>query len=226
LIKLRKAQLAELDLLVKSQFIEMFGDPVRNPKGWEVRLLGELGNLKNGINYSQSDNGYSVRCLGVGDFGTLYEIRSTKSCTEISLSAKPAPDYLLKDNDIVFVRSNGNRALVGRSVEVFPGGDELTFSGFCIRFRKESPSFVTKYLNHALHLPGMRNSLLKDGRGANIQNVNQQMLSALMIPLPPLDLQNRFAGFVAQADKSKFAIQRAIDETQNLFDSLMSGYFE
>ena len=190
----------------------MFGDPVRNPKGWEVKRLGELGILKNGMNYSQNDNGFSVRCLGVGDFGSLYEIHGVATCSEISLSAKPATDYLLRNNDIVFVRSNGNRALVGRSVEVFPGKKELTFSGFCIRYRNEAPNLVTTYLNHALHLPSLRTALLKDGRGANIQNVNQQMLSALRIPLPPLVLQTRFADFVRQVDKSKFIIQRSVDK--------------
>lgn len=63
------------------------------------------------------------------------------------------------------------------------------------------------------------------GRGANIQNLNQQILATLNIPIPPMDLQEQFAAFVIQVDKSKVAIQKALDEAQVLFDSLMQKYF-
>ena len=63
------------------------------------------------------------------------------------------------------------------------------------------------------------------GRGANIQNLNQQILAALNIPTPPLELQERFTAFVEQIDKSKVVVQKALDEAQTLFDSLMQQYF-
>ena len=63
------------------------------------------------------------------------------------------------------------------------------------------------------------------GRGANIQNLNQQILSNLLIPVPPIELQNQFAGFVNQVNKSKVEIQQALEKTQLLFDSLMQQYF-
>ena len=63
------------------------------------------------------------------------------------------------------------------------------------------------------------------GRGANIQNLNQQILGTLVIPIPPLDLQNQFADFVHQVDKLKLQVQKSLDETQTLFDSLMQQYF-
>jgi len=213
-------------MLVKSQFIEIFGDPVTNPMGWDVKRLGECGNLKNGMNYRQQDTGYSVRCLGVGDFRDLYIIEDISSLSEIDLSVAPATDYRLRDGDIVFVRSNGNRELVGRSVEVFPKGEELAFSGFCIRYRNESAELLTVYINHAMHLPALRTALLNDGRGANIQNINQQMLASLEIPLPPLDLQNRFADFVRATDKSKAEMQRGLEKLELLYKSLMQGFFE
>jgi len=177
LIEKRKAQLEKLDLLVKSQFVEMFGNPVINPMRWEVRLLGELGELKNGINFNLQDKGYTIKCLGVGDFGSLYKIDDMDRIKEVSLSS----DYLLKNGDIVFVRSNGNRELVGRCIEIFPHSTKVTFSGFCIRYRNENENILTGFLNHVLHSKSMKSILLKDGRGANIQNINQQMLSALSI---------------------------------------------
>lgn len=184
-----------------------------NPMEWDVKPLGESGALKNGMNFSQHDSGYTIRCLGVGDFGDLYKIDDIGGISEINLSAKPSQEYFLQDGDIVFVRSNGNKALVGRSIEIYPHGEELTFSGFCIRYRNKNPGLTTRYLNHALHLPSMRLALLSDGRGANIQNMNQQTLSALKIPMPPLDLQNRFADFVKQADKSKFVALELVRNT-------------
>ena len=63
------------------------------------------------------------------------------------------------------------------------------------------------------------------GRGANIQNLNQQILSELKIPLPPLDLQNDFATFVQQIDKSKFAVQKSLEKAETLYKSLMQEYF-
>ena len=63
------------------------------------------------------------------------------------------------------------------------------------------------------------------GRGANIQNLNQQILGTLVIPVPPVELQNQFAAFVTEVDKSKVKVQKALDETQKLFDSLMQQYF-
>ena len=63
------------------------------------------------------------------------------------------------------------------------------------------------------------------GRGANIQNLNQQILGTLVIPVPPVELQNQFAAFVTEVNKSKVKVQKALDETQKLFDSLMQQYF-
>ena len=226
LIEKRKSQIEKLDLLVKSQFVEMFGDPVMNPMGWEIRLLGSLGSLKNGMNYSQHDSGYAIKCLGVGDFGNLYKIDDMSKIKEISLSAEPSQDYLLQDKDIVFVRSNGNRELVGRSVEIFPQDTNLTFSGFCIRYRNESDDLLTMFLNHALHLPSMKATLLSEGRGANIQNVNQQMLSSLNIPIPPLDLQTQFATFVERVEAQKAQLKKSLALLELNYKSLMQKCFK
>lgn len=120
-------------------------------------------------------------------------------------------------------RSNGNKALVGRSIAVYPGNVPTTFSGFCIRYRKYDNEIIVPYLLRALKVDSMRMKVT--GRGANIQNLNQQILGTLVIPVPPIELQNQFADFVKQVDKSKVKVQKALDETQKLFDSLMQQYF-
>ena len=225
LIEKRKAQIKKLDLLIKSQFIGMFGDPVINPMGWEVRRLGDCGSFKNGMNFSQNESGYRIKCLGVGDFGNLYIMDDMDSISEISLSSEPSQDYLLQESDIVFVRSNGNRALVGRSVEVFPDNTRLTYSGFCIRYRNAFGNLQTLYLNHLLHLPSMRFALLGDGRGSNIQNVNQKALSSLAIPIPPLALQTQFSAFVERVEAQKAKMKQGLELLELEYKSLMQKCF-
>ena len=219
----RKQQLKLLDELVKARFVEMFGDPVINEKEWVTKPLLDMGICKNGMNFHYNDCGVEINCLGVGDFKNLSVIDNTEQLSTVSLNEMPSEEYLLKDDDIVFVRSNGNKALVGRSVAVYPGDIPTTFSGFCIRYRKQDDAVTIPYLLRVLKTDSIRRKMA--GRGANIQNLNQQILGNLIIPVPPIELQNQFSDFVRAIDKSKVAIKKSLDETQILFDSLMQKYF-
>lgn len=223
IIEAREQELQLLDNLIKARFVEMFGDPVMNEKGWITKSLLDMGRCKNGMNFHYDDEGVEINCLGVGDFKELSIIDNTDELPTVSLKEMPSEEYLLKDDDIVFVRSNGNKALVGRSIAVYPGNVPTTFSGFCIRYRKHDNEIIVPYLLRALKADSMRMKMT--GRGANIQNLNQQILGTLVIPVPPIELQNQFADFVKQVDKSKVKVQKALDETQKLFDSLMQQYF-
>lgn len=106
---------------------------------------------------------------------------------------------------------------------MYPGDVPTTFSGFCIRYRKHDNEITVPYLLRVLKTDSMRMKMA--GRGANIQNLNQQILGTLVIPVPPVELQNQFAAFVTEVNKSKVKVQKALDETQKLFDSLMQQYF-
>ena len=223
LITLRKEQLVKLDQLVKSRFIELFGDPVQNPFGWSTRPLLEMGYCKNGMNFHAGDSGIEMHCLGVGDFKDYAIIGGTDHLPTISLNEAPSEESMLQDGDIVFVRSNGNKALVGRCVVVYPRNTPTTYSGFCIRYRLTSNEVNTAYLLRVLKTDSMRKKMA--GRGANIQNLNQQILATLNIPLPPMDLQEQFAAFVEQTDKTKLVIQQSLDKLETLKKSLMQEYF-
>ena len=223
LLFLRKQQLTKLDELIKARFVEMFGDPIQNEKCWETKSLFDLGYCKNGMNFHKGDHGVEIHCLGVGDFKDRSTIHEVENLPFVSLNESPDPDYLLQDGDIVFVRSNGNKELVGRCLAIYPANVPVTYSGFCIRYRLTSKEASAAYLLRVLKADSVRKKMA--GRGANIQNLNQQTLSQLAIPLPPLSLQNQFADFVAEVDKSKVEVQKALDQTQLLFDSLMQQYF-
>ena len=201
-IRASKSSADKLEHLVKSRFVEMFGDPVLNPKGWSTHNLKALGELKNGVNFKSVDNGFEIKCLGVGDFKDRYAIKDMSLVSDVSLNDEPNANQLLQDGDVVFVRSNGNKALVGRCLAIFPGEEEVTFSGFCIRFRNASKKLELDYLLNCLKTDSIRRAMT--GRGANIQNLSQSLLSKIEIPLPPIALQREFAAFVSQVDKSRF----------------------
>ena len=223
IIKTRQQQLQKLDELIKARFVEMFGDPVTNPMDWPTKPLLEMGYCKNGMNFHTGDSGIEMHCLGVGDFKDYSVIDGTDYLPTISLNEAPPEESMLQDGDLVFVRSNGNKALVGRCLLVYPHNTPTTYSGFCIRYRLTSAEVNIAYLLRVLKTDSMRKKMA--GRGANIQNLNQQILAALNIPTPPLELQEWFTAFIEQIDKSKVAVQKSLDEAQLLFDNLMQHYF-
>ena len=201
-IEARKQEITALDNLVKARFVEMFGDPAVNDKGWKTKPLLDLGKCKNGMNFRYDDSGVEINCLGVGDFKNLSIIDDTQKLPTVALKEMTSEEYLLKDEDIVFVRSNGNKDLVGRCLVVYPGNLPTTFSGFCIRYRKYDKEIAVSYLLRVLKMESMRRKMT--GRGANIQNLNQQILGTLVIPIPPIELQNQFSDFTQAIDKSEY----------------------
>ena len=223
LISLRKQQLAKLDELVKARFVEMFGDPVSNPKHWKTAFLLDIGYCKNGMNFHKGDSGVDIHCLGVGDFKNRTMIQNVEDVPFVSLNELPDPEYLLRDNDIIFVRSNGNKELVGRCLAIYPGSIPVTYSGFCIRYRLTSTNIDTPYLLQVLKTDSIRKK--RTGRGANIQNLNQQTLSQLLVPIPPLSLQNEFAAFVERVDQQKQTIQQSLEKLELMKKVLMQEYF-
>ena len=201
IIKTRQQEIRMLDTLIKARFVEMFGDPVKNEKKFLTKQLSQIGKCKNGINFHKSEIGNTVNCLTVKDFENNQVINDTTRLAKIKLSNLPSNDYFLNNGDIVFVRSNGNKSLVGRSVLIFPNNNPTLFSGFCIRFRKDSKRLESVYLLWLLKNESIRMKMR--GRGVNIQNLNQQIINNLSIPVPPIELQKEFASFVQQVDKSK-----------------------
>lgn len=224
LLAKQKQLLSEQDTLIQSLFYDMFGNPIKNEKGWNSKKLSELGSLKNGINFQKNDNESDLYCLGVADFKDNKYISDISALQKVPSKSVNLTEDLLKNGDIVFVRSNGNKALVGRCVAVYPNEEAVTFSGFCIRFRKSTTLIKTDYLLYFLKTPQVRNALA--GRGANIQNLNQQILSRVNILCPPLELQQKFAAVAEQIESEKSKIKSTIAETQTLFNALMSEYFE
>ena len=225
IINKQKAQLKELDSLAQSIFYDMFGDPIENPKGWEVKKLEEVASFKNGLNYHPKENGFQIKCIGVGDFQDYRALRDFKLIKDYSIDEIIDDSYYLKDGDIIIVRSNGSKELVGRNMIVYPQDKKVTYSGFCIRCRLNSLSILPILLNRILSARGTMMFLRQEGRGCNISNINQKILSSVPIILPPLSLQQSFASKIEAIEAQKALITKSMEETQRLFDSRMDYWF-
>ncbi|MEK0331180.1 restriction endonuclease subunit S [Pseudomonas sp. 5FOS] len=221
----RKQHLQQLDDLLKSVFLGIFGDPVRNEKGWKIGSLGSYGSFKNGLSFGKGESGVTVRYLGVGDFKSKAALEDFASLGFIELNELPAADYFLRDGDLLFVRSNGNRELVGRCMAVYPGTERATYSGFCIRYRITDVSLLAIYVAHLFRSAAFRRVLFQGGQGANIQNINQQILSGLPIPIPDEELQNQFAVIVEKVETLKSRFQQSLADLEALYGALSQQAF-
>lgn len=219
----KRQQLKEYDALAESIFYDMFGDPVENPKGWEVKKLGELCQLKNGLNYEKIDSGNLIKILGVSDFQNNRTVTS-KGLTSIFLNI-PVEEYLLKDNDLVFVRSNGSKSLIGRCVIIETDNEDIVFSGFCIRCRLTSNLIYPQFASFVMQTKSVRDQITNAGQGCNISNVNQKILGSFLMVVPPLPLQQTFAAKIQSIEHQKQLLKESIKATEMLFQSRMDYWF-
>ena len=218
-----KAQLEDLDALAQSIFLDMFGNVAINDKCWEITPMGQLGDFKNGLNYSKGEKGKVLKIIGVGDIQNIKKLSSFEDIPTIEVKYIPQ-EYLLNNEDIVFVRSNGNKNLVGRCLEVYPNDTEVTFSGFCIRFRK-SVKILNKYLIALLTDIGFKKTHILKSNGIGIQNINQKLLGNIPVPVPPLALQQQFAHRIETIERQKELIRFQLKDAETLMAERMQYYF-
>ncbi len=155
---------------------------------WKVVEMGEIADFKNGLNFTRSDNGEPLRIVGVSDFQANWLVPS-ESLSSVHLDAPVGPDYLLQPGDVLFVRSNGNPDLVGRSMLVPDGIGRASFSGFTIRARFDTGQVNPRYLAHFFKTPVFADHMKTTGQGASIRNLSQGILADLKVPLPDLETQ-------------------------------------
>ena len=225
IIEKKKAQLKELDNLAQSIFYEMFGDPITNEKGWKIKPFKEIASFKNGLNYHPTDNGQIIKCIGVGDFQDKKELREFDQIKVFSINEVVDESYYLQDGDIIIVRSNGSRELVGRNMIIYPNNEKITYSGFCIRCRIFTTNILPIILNRILSNKSTMIVLRQEGRGCNISNINQKILSSLPIITPPIVLQYEYVQKVQSIEHQKALIKQSITEVETLFNSRMDYYF-
>ena len=219
LIALRKEQLAKLDELVKARFVEMFGDG-NHPHIALIDLIIEGAGLSYGIVQPGDD--------GTGDMGVLRPVDmvdgkiSTASIKYIDRSIGDGFKKTELYGDELLITVRGTTGITALT-DIRFNGMNVTRGIAVVRYDRNKINPV--YLNAYLNTDESQRYIQEHTRGATLQQINLSDLRVQQIMVPPLALQEQMAAFIEQTDKSKVAVQKALDEAQLLFDSLMQKYF-
>ena len=173
-------------------------------KNWEEFRFGQLAKFKNGLNYNQDnaqDNAEKgLKIIGVSDFQNFFSI-SYEKLNQLSGFDNIDESYLLKESDIIFVRSNGNKALIGRALFITNiYSEKVTYSGFAIRARITSSSIIPIIAAYLFQRSKTKQQILIESGGTNISNLNQEILSKIVFFLPTLPEQQKIASFLTAID--------------------------
>lgn len=162
-------------------------------------LLGELAVFRNGVNFTATSRGEEVRIVGVKDFQDNVFVPDDNLATTRVDGTLPDDD-LLTAGDILAVRSNGNKALIGRCMIATKVEERTTHSGFTIRIRADGGRINPQYLCRYLKSPEARERLVAGGSGANISSLNQKVLASLPVPVPSVMDQRRIVETLSEID--------------------------
>ena len=224
LISLRKEQLAKLDQLVKSRFIEMFGDPVTNPMGWPVYELSKHIHF-----LTSGSRGWAQYFTDSGEY--FITIKNVKNCriTLDDVQHIVPPDNAeakrtkVQEGDLLIsiTADLGRTGVVTQ--EIAEHGGYINQHLTCIRLDREAvrPLYVAYYMESDA---GKRQFQAKN-QSAVKAGLNFNSINALRLAVPPIELQDAFIAFVEQIDKSKMAIQQSLNKLELLKKSLMQEYF-
>jgi type I restriction enzyme S subunit len=191
---------------------------------WPTKRLEELAEFRNGVNYNKSSFGVGVKVVGVSNFQDYTKPRY-EQLDQINPEGIVTERNLLRDGDIVFVRSNGNRELIGRSLFIEQPPEEITHSAFTIRLRFTSREVHPLFYAYCFRTPLIRQALTAQGGGTNINNLNQDILNALEVPFPPLPVQRRIAGILSAYDELMENNQRRIRILETMARALYREWF-
>ena len=220
----RQEELKLLDNLIKARFVEMFGDPVANEMGWDTLPLENACKAivdcpHSTPSYTKEDTGFRcIRTSIVKKNRILWdEIEYIPEDEYVKRIQRKKPDV----GDIVYTREGailGIAAIIDRNCNVVLGQRSMLLS-------PNIDKCASEFLCVAMNSDSFLDNALKGVSGSASPHINVGDIKAFRMIMPPIELQNQFVDFVHQVDKSKVAVQKALDETQILFDSLMQKYF-
>lgn len=220
LLAMRKQQLEELDNLIKSTFYNMFGDPVTNEKGWEIRRIVDIAKVETGSTPSRNNMNYYdegiVPWVKTGEISNGYIFKAEEKISEIAVK---------ETNCKVFPYNTILVAMYGQGKTRGQAGMlkiEAATNQACAAILP-SDLYISEFLFRLLEIK--YEDLRELGRGGNQQNLNLSIVKDFKIIVPSLTFQTQFAEIVTKIEEQKALVKKAIDETQYLFDSLMSEYF-
>ena len=224
LIRLKKEQLKDYDNLAQSIFYEMFGDPVVNEKGWEVKKLGEVALIKTGP-FGSMLHKEDYITGGIPLINPMH-IQNFKAVPDkdFSISKEKAAElcnYQLKINDVIFARRGdiGRCAVISDKEAGYLCGTGSLF----VRFERKLSSIYTMYV---VRTTSFIKELVSKAKGATMLNLNSSTMENLRFPLPPLPLQQLFAQRIELIEKQKAEVQRTIKALETLLASRMQYWFD
>lgn len=229
MIEYHRQQLQKLDELLKSRFIELFGDPERNPKKWPVVSITEIirGKVSNGF-FAKRDayrNDGNVQVLGVANIvNRMYS--NIEGLPRTNATQAEKEKYKVKYGDMLFCRSSLVAEGIGKaSIVPQDAPQNVLFECHVIRLPLDLQKCVPEFVQALSTTPYFRRQIIAQSKTATMTTIGQDGILKAAIILPPVELQQEFLRFVKQTDKSKIAVQQALDKAQLLFDSLMQKYF-
>lgn len=220
----RKKQLEQFDLLIQSRFVELFGDPETNHKGWNECALSERLNVLGGYAFKSDmfDENGGIPVLRIGNINSGYfkpvNMVFWKEDENLERYAMYPGDLVMSLTGTVGKDDYGNVCILGNDYDKY----YLNQRNAKLEIKDGIDKF---YLSELLKFDPVKKRLTGISRGVRQANISNKDILNLIVPVPPIELQNQFADFVKQVEKSKIAVQKALDETQLLFDSLMQEYF-
>ncbi len=231
LLSIGKYQLEMLDELVSSRFIEVFGDPIENPLGWQVKRLKTLsvlitnGNTPKGGNENYVDSGtIFLRSQNVWrnriEFDDVVYI-DEKTHEKMKKSSLHYKDILITKTG----RINTENSSLGRAALFFGRDNSANINGhiYLVRLNHEVvPEFVVTILTGEAYRKYIRRVCVG---GIDKRQINIDQVENFPVIMPPIELQNRFAAFVHQTDKSKLAVKQSLEKLETLKKALMQQYF-
>ena len=219
IIRKRQEELFMLDKFIKARFVEVFGDPETNPKGWNKDLLKEHAEVL--VGYPFPSEGYSEEGIDIVGGYNLMQGYILWEDSKHWPEKNGYEQYLLKANDIVMAMDrpwvNGGFKIARVDAVHLPA--LLIQRTACIRGKCLLQEFLQVLLD------SHRFAEHCNVTGSLVPHISNKDIYNFQVIIPPMELQRKFATFVAQVDKSKVAVQKALDEAQLLFDSLMQQYF-
>ena len=181
--------------------------------------------FKNGVNYSSEQVGKGVKVIGVADFLSHFRLPSTDGLMRVNFPEGLSESYYLQPNDLLFVRSNGNKALVGRVLLIETCDEPVTHSGFTIRGRFVDPRIDPLFGGYFFSSALVKAQLLKLGGGTNISNLSQAVLESVTLPLPSLPEQQKIAAILSTGDRAIELTEKLIVVKQKRKQALMQQLF-
>jgi type I restriction enzyme S subunit len=229
IIHKRQQQLEQLELLIQSRFVEMFGDPSINPMGWDRVNISEVvgGKVSNGFFAKRDDY---VETGNVSVMGVAYIVNRMYSqwqgLPRTNGMDKDIEKFEVKYGDMLFCRSSLVAEGIGKASIVPEDVPKNTlFECHVIRLPLDLNKCVPEYMQVLSTMDFFRRQVIAQSKTATMTTIGQDGILKTDILLPSIDKQREFYDFVREIEKSKLAVQKALDETQLLFDSLMQEYF-